>query len=240
MHPLKPSRRQFLLGTSAAAAAAALGTPASAYAATGSRGTPLPPDREIAVDVRNEFVHAWNGYKQFAWGHDELMPLSGTYSEFFVPGHPIGLSIIEALDTLYVMGLDDELALGVDWIKNNLNFAIDGDFHVFEFIIRVLGGLEAGYLATGDPELLRLSVQAGDLVLPAFTKSPTGMPYQYVNFATGALSGSTPPIAEIGTNILEFGVLSQLTEIRSTTRRPSAPTRRWWTVARRSICSRPS
>ena len=211
MYPRKPSRRQFLLGSSAAAAAAALGMPGNAYAATASRGTHLPPDAEIAADVRNEFVHAWNGYKQFAWGHDELMPLSGTYSEFFVPGHPLGLSIIEALDTLYVMGLDDELALGVDWIKNNLDFAIDGDFHVFEFIIRVLGGLEAGYLATGDPELLKLSAQAGDLVLPAFTKSPTGMPYQYVNFATGALSGTTPPLAEIGTNILEFGVLSQLT-----------------------------
>ena len=211
MYPLKPSRRQFLLGTSAAAAAAAFGMPGNAYAATGPSGTSLPPDQEIAADVRNEFLHAWNGYKQFAWGHDQVMPLSGTYSEFFVSGHPIGLSIIEALDTLYVMGLDEELALGVDWIKNNLNFEIDGDFHVFEFIIRVLGGLEAGYLATGDPELLRLSVQAGDLVLPAFTKSPTGMPYQYVNFATGALSGNTPPIAEIGTNILEFGLLSQLT-----------------------------
>jgi mannosyl-oligosaccharide alpha-1,2-mannosidase len=198
MYPLKPSRRQFLLGTSAAAAAAAFGMPGNAYAATGSGGTSLPPDREIAADVRNEFMHAWNGYKQFAWGHDQVMPLSGTYSEFFVSGHPIGLSIIEALDTLYVMGLDEELALGVDWIKNNLSFEIDGDVHVFEFIIRVLGGLEAGYLSTGDPELLRLSVQAGDLVLPAFTKSPTGMPYQYVNFATGAPSGNTPPIAETG------------------------------------------
>ena len=93
-------------------------------------------------------------------------------------------------------------------LLQNLDLDIDGDFHVFEFIIRVLGGLLAGYLATGDKELLALARRSGDLVLPAFTQSPTGMPYQYVNFHTGALSGTTPPIAEIGTNILEFGVLS--------------------------------
>ena len=201
-------RRQFLrgaLGAAGLATAAGLALPGRASAAA------LPPDPKIAADVRAEFLHAWNGYKQFAWGHDQLLPLSASYQEFFVPGHPVGLSIVEALDTLYVMGLDDELTLGVDWIKQNLDFDIDGDFHVFEWIIRVLGGLLAGYLATGDSRLLALTKESADRILPAFTQSPTGMPYQYVNFHTGALSGNTPPLAEIGTNILEFGVLSQLT-----------------------------
>lgn len=27
----------------------------------------VSPDR-----VRSEFLHAWNGYKQYAWGHDAL------------------------------------------------------------------------------------------------------------------------------------------------------------------------
>lgn len=225
VHPPAPGaaalpRRRFLAGALGAGGLAVTGLPA--LAATASANTrsataagqglaSLPPDRVVASDVRNELLHAWNGYKKFAWGHDQLLPLSGSYAEFFVPGHPIGLSIIEALDTLYVMGLDDEVALGVNWIKKNLDLDIDGNFHVFEFIIRVLGGLLAGYLATGDKELLALAQRSGDLVLPAFTQSPTGMPYQYVNFHTGALSGTTPPIAEIGTNILEFGVLSQLT-----------------------------
>jgi len=165
----------------------------------------------VAAEVRAEFLHAWNGYKKYAWGHDQLLPVSAGYQEFFVDGHSVGLSIIEALDTLYVMGLDDELALGVDWVKKNLDLDIDGNFHVFEWIIRVVGGLLAGYLATGDKELLTLSKQAADKIMPAFAQSPTGMPYQYVNFHTGAESGATPPVAEIGTNILEFGVLSRLT-----------------------------
>jgi hypothetical protein len=170
----------------------------------------LPSAPVAAKQVRDEFLHAWRGYQRFAWGHDEVHPLSGTFSEFFVDGHPIGLSIIEALDTLYVMGLDDDLAAGVAWIEQNLDFDIDGDFHVFEAIIRVVGGLLAGYLATGNKKLLALTVDITDRLMPAFA-SPTGMPYQFVNLHTGAVSGTTPPLAEIGTNILEFGVLSRIT-----------------------------
>jgi Glycosyl hydrolase family 47 len=183
-----------------------------ARAATPAVTPPKPPPAPVAAaQVRAEFLHAWQGYQRFAWGHDEVKPVSGTSSEFFVPGHPIGLSIIEALDTLYVMQLDTELAAGVAWLEQNLNFDIDGDFHVFEAIIRVLGGLITGFQATGNQKLLALAVDFTDRLLPAFTKSPTGMPYQFVNLHTGAVSGNTPPLAEIGTNILEFGTLSRLT-----------------------------
>jgi len=201
------SRRSVLSALLAAGGLAAVG---GFNSPAGAAGLARPP-ANAATQIRNEFLHAWNGYKQFAWGHDEVHPVSGTFSEFFVPGHPIGLSIIEALDTLYVMELDAELAAGVAWIKQNVNFDIDGQFHVFEAIIRVVGGLLAGFLATGDQTLLALTVDLTDRLLPAFTKSPTGMPYQFVNLHTGAVSGNTPPLAEIGTNILEFGVLSNIT-----------------------------
>lgn len=171
----------------------------------------LPPAAVVAAEVKAEFLHAWHGYKSLAWGHDEVKPVSGGHSEFFVPGHPIGLSIIEALDTLYVMELHDEVADAVAWIEQNLDFDIDGDFHVFEAIIRVVGGLLTGYLATGNTTLLRLTVDVADRLLPAFIKSPTGMPYRYVNLHTGEVSGPVLPLAEIGTNILEFGVLSSIT-----------------------------
>jgi Glycosyl hydrolase family 47 len=219
------SRRKFLGGMVAAGGAAALGgLPESALAAGGVyppaprqvNGPPGPAslgpgDPEIANMVRQEFLHAWDGYVKYAYGFDQVMPVSMKPNDFFVPGHSIGLSIIEALDTQYVMGLDEQVHDGVKWIKDNLDFDIDGDFHVFEAIIRVVGGLEAGYLATGDRVLLEKCVDVTNRLLPAFTKSPTGMPYTHVNFHTGAVSGPEPPLAEVGTNILEFGVLSQLT-----------------------------
>ena len=38
---------------------------------------------EMAARVRDEFLHAWNGYKQYAWGHDELKPLSKSYHDWY-------------------------------------------------------------------------------------------------------------------------------------------------------------
>src|SRR5947209_20629267 len=113
------SRRGFLT----AAAAGGLGmtgvlaTGAPALARTATRAA----DLAFAKEVRDEFLVAWNAYKQFAWGHDEVLPLSGGFNDFFADGHPVGLTIVEALDTLYLMELDDELALGVDWIHTNLD-----------------------------------------------------------------------------------------------------------------------
>ena len=30
----------------------------------------------MAAQVKAGCLHAWNGYKQYAWGHDALLPLS--------------------------------------------------------------------------------------------------------------------------------------------------------------------
>ncbi len=168
-------------------------------------------DAGRAREVRAEFLHAWRGYRRFAWGHDEVLPVSGGHRDFFVRGRPVGLSIVEALDTHYLMGLDDEVDGCLAWIEDRLDFDIDADFQVFEATIRLVGGLLAGHLATGSRVLLRRCVDLADRLLPAFAHSPTGMPYRYVNLRTGRVSGRTLPVAEIGTNILEFGVLSELT-----------------------------
>ncbi|TKA10377.1 glycoside hydrolase family 47 protein [Actinacidiphila oryziradicis] len=213
------TRRGLLRGAATGAGAAAvlglLGTPAArAEPAALAAGRPnrLPgADRAKAAQVRAEFLHGWNGYKKTAWGHDEVRPVSGGTNEFFVAGQPIALSVIEALDTLYLLELDDDLRTSCDYLEQHLDLDIDGNFHVFEAIIRVVGGLLSGYLVTRRPKLLDLAREATDRLLPAFTKSPTGLPYTQVNMRTGAVSGNTPPLAEIGTNILEFGVLSQLT-----------------------------
>lgn len=53
--------------------------------------------------VREAFRHAWKGYKDFAWGHDELKPISKSYGEWF----GLGLTLIDALDTMWILGLKD-------------------------------------------------------------------------------------------------------------------------------------
>ena len=206
--------RRTVLG---ATAATALGAAAPARSAAEVPLPPYagrprtPPDAEVALQVRAELVHSWEGYKQAAWGYDELRPLSAGRNDFFLPGRTFGLSIVEALDTLYVMELDDEVALAADWIEQHLDPAVDGDIQVFEAVIRLVGGLLAGYLCTGRRRLLKRCRELADRLLPAFTASPTGIPYTHVNLCTGEVSGTTPPLAEAGSNILEFGLLSRLT-----------------------------
>ncbi|MFE0631945.1 glycoside hydrolase family 47 protein [Streptomyces sp. NPDC058864] len=161
------------------------------------------------------FRRAWDSYRRLAWGRDELRPLSGRGADFFSPGHTFGLTIVEALDTLYLMELDEELAAAVQWVKNELALDQDVFVQVFESIIRLVGGLLSGHLATGDPALLDLARELADRLMPAFTRSPTGAPYRYVNVSTGAVSGRDNYVAEIGSCITEFGELSRLTGDRS-------------------------
>ena len=195
-------RRDFLLSGASIAALSPL--PARA-------DRNIPDTQTIAAEVRDEFVHAWSSYKKFAWGFDEVKPVSGTPHNFFVTGHSFGLSIIEALDTLYVMGLDTELEACVSWLRTHLDFDVDADVQMFEAVIRMVAGLLAGYYATGERFMLDGARDLADRLLVCFMKSPTGAPYRFANLRTGAVREPKSNLAEIGSNILEFGDLTRLT-----------------------------
>src|SRR6266481_4705536 len=163
---------------------------------------------EMANRVRQEFLHAWNGYKQYAWGHDELKPLSKSYRDWYSVS--LYITPVDALDTMILMGLDDEAAKTREFIAKNLSF--DQDIYVknFEITIRLLGGLLSSYQLTGDKRLLQLAEDLGNRLLPAFN-SQTGLPYVYVNLHTGQVRDPVTNPAETGTLLLEFGTLSKLT-----------------------------
>jgi len=60
------------------------------------------PTNKRQKSVVDAFLHAWKGYKTFAWGHDHLKPISRTSNNWF----HLGLTIIDSLDTMYIMGLN--------------------------------------------------------------------------------------------------------------------------------------
>src|ERR1051326_7173868 len=164
--------------------------------------------REAAERVKSEFVHAWNNYERYAWGHDALKPLSKTPHDWY--GESLLMTPVDALDTLLLMKLDAEANRARELIAQGLSF--DRDIYVknFEITIRLLGGLLSGYQLTGDKRLLSLAEDLGNRLLPAFN-SPTGLPYVYVNLRTGQVRDPISNPAETGTLLLEFGVLSKLT-----------------------------
>jgi len=163
---------------------------------------------ELAHQVRTEFLHAWNGYKQYAWGHDELLPLSRGYRDWY--GTSLLMTPVDALDTMLLMGLTEEAGEARELIINQLSFDKDIEVKNFEITIRLLGGLLSSYQLTGDKRLLALAEDLGNRLLPAFN-SPTGMPYVYVNLKTRKTRGAESNPAEIGTLLIEFGTLSKLT-----------------------------
>src|SRR5437763_6219112 len=162
----------------------------------------------IAEQVRAEFLHAWRGYQKYAWGHDDLRPLSKTSHDWYQQS--LYMTPVDALDTMILMGLKDEAARTKEFIIASLSF--DKDIYVknFEVTIRLLGGLLSSYQLTGDKRLLSLAEDLGTRLLPVFD-SPTGLPYRYVNLRTGQVRDPNSNPAETGTLLLEFGTLSKLT-----------------------------
>ncbi|MDE2460351.1 MAG: glycoside hydrolase family 47 protein, partial [Gammaproteobacteria bacterium] len=50
----------------------------------------------MAARVRAEFLHAWDGYRRYAWGHDELRPLSRKPFDWY--GQSLLMTPVDALD----------------------------------------------------------------------------------------------------------------------------------------------
>jgi len=96
---------------------------------------------------------------------------------------------VDALDTIILMGLNEEAKTTREYIAMHLSF--DKDIYVqnFEITIRLLGGLLSSYQMTGDKRLLNLAEDLGNRLLPVF-ESPTGLPYRYVNLKTGKVRGN--------------------------------------------------
>lgn len=88
------------------------------------------------------------------------------------------------LDTLLLMGLDEEVDAARQWIESNLDFNVNADVSAFEFCIRFLGGLLGAYAMTHDQLYADKAEDLGKRLLPIFN-TPTGVPKATVNLRTG-------------------------------------------------------
>ena len=171
--------------------------------------TPAPPTpdpyHELAREIKAETARTWAGYERYAWPHDNLLPLSGSYRDWY--DEPIFISPIDGYSTLKLMGLDAAAARVERFVTDSLDFDRDLDVKVFEVNIRVLGGLLSMYELSGNEAVLARAVDFGRRLLPAFA-TPTGLPYYYVNLRTGVGTRPVINVAEAGSYLFEMGVLS--------------------------------
>lgn len=163
----------------------------------------------LAQDVINETLRSWKAYKQYAWGHDALAPLSKTYEDWYEK--PLYISPIDAYSTLYLMGLTDETNEIEKYVADSLHFDLDIDAKIFEVNIRILGGLLSMYELSRNPGILAKAKDFADRMLPAFN-TKTGIPTYWVNLKTGVARGDTVNVAEAATYTMEMGILSYYTQ----------------------------
>ncbi|CAB5196400.1 unnamed protein product [Rhizophagus irregularis] len=189
---------------------------------------------DLKSQAKDMFYHAFNNYMKYAFPDDELNPLqcTGRGSDKNDPHNTIindvlgdySLTLVDCLDTFVVFNDRKGFEKAVRDVIKYVSFDQDNKVQVFEVNIRALGALLSAHLFITDPrfgysikgynnELLKLAHDLGKRLLPAFQKSKTGIPYARVNLKYGVPINETHETctAAAGTLIIEFGVLSRLT-----------------------------
>ncbi|KAK4233537.1 endoplasmic reticulum mannosyl-oligosaccharide 1,2-alpha-mannosidase [Achaetomium macrosporum] len=165
--------------------------------------------------IKDAFLRCWRTYKEHAWLHDEVTPISAQPKDNFGAW---GATLVDSLDTLWIMGLRDEFNTAVDAVYNNITFAnttSTDPISVFETSIRFLGGLLSAYDLSGDRRLLSKARDVGDMLYKAFD-TPSRLPVPKWDFHAAARGDkqSDPAqllLAELGSHAMEFTRLSLLT-----------------------------
>lgn len=68
-------------------------------------------------------IHAWENYKLYAWGKNELRPLSKrAHTGSIFGAYELGATIVDGLDTLYIMDLKQEYQEGREWVEQKFSF----------------------------------------------------------------------------------------------------------------------
>ncbi|XP_010544166.1 PREDICTED: mannosyl-oligosaccharide 1,2-alpha-mannosidase MNS1 [Tarenaya hassleriana] len=171
-----------------------------------------PIDIQRRQKVKEAMIHAWSSYEKYAWGKDELQPQTKDGVDSF---GGLGATLIDALDTLYIMGLDEQFQKAKEWVATSLDFDKDYDASMFETTIRVVGGLLSAYDLSGDKIFLDKAKDITDRLLPAWD-TPSGIPYNIINLRHGnthnpTWAGGDSILADSGTEQLELIALSQRT-----------------------------
>lgn len=118
-----------------------------------------------AALVKKSMQFVWENYRSHAWGFDELRPVSGSGRNNW---GGIGMTLVDSLDTLWVMDMKEEFSEAVQWVDQKLHFNQNFNISVFEFTIRVVGGLLSAYHLSNDERLKQKAIEAGNVVVASF------------------------------------------------------------------------
>lgn len=169
------------------------------------------PDRAAAV--KQVFQSSFADYLKYARGYDELLPLTKAGTGGFGNW---GATFIDALTTAHIMGLDDIVAQGTQFVKQvNFSQTTQTTISLFETNIRYVASLLSLYELTGktDQNLVDQAKVIGDKLLKGW-KDSNELPYNSLNDWTNGPSPDSSEnaiLAQAGTLVIEFDRLSKFT-----------------------------
>eukprot|EP00931_Biecheleriopsis_adriatica_P051900 TRINITY_DN30142_c0_g1_i1.p1 TRINITY_DN30142_c0_g1~~TRINITY_DN30142_c0_g1_i1.p1 ORF type:complete len:976 (+),score=142.76 TRINITY_DN30142_c0_g1_i1:26-2929(+) len=165
-----------------------------------------------AEEVRQAMKHSWDGYRARAWGHDDIQPVRGAPKDWC----RMAVTMLDALSTLWVMGLHAEFEAAAAWLQSNPmpTEGSHGQHSLFEIIIRAFASLLSAYSLSGKAVFLDTAKSLGEKLLGAFN-TPTGIPRSTIDVGTGqTASRSSMPntvLAEATTLQVEFRYMTHVT-----------------------------
>ncbi|THH14610.1 hypothetical protein EW146_g5737 [Bondarzewia mesenterica] len=133
--------------------------------------------------MQDIFTDSYNAYREFAFGHDEVTPLSQGFSD---PRNGWGATIVDGMSTMHIMGLNDLFAEALNFTQT-INFRQSNTadaVNLFESTIRYIGGLLSAYELSGKEHqvLIEKAKELADKL--SFAWSPDlVVPFGNVNFA---------------------------------------------------------
>lgn len=184
--------------------------------------TPSPVLKPRQTKIAAAFQHAWDGYSKYCFGHDSLRPVTNTCEDEF---GGLGATALDALSTAIMLDKPDI-------VHQILSFIQDVDFtdvkqgtklQTFEVTIRHFGGIISAWDLLHGPfehvagdeglrrALYRQMVKLGDALSCSFDPV-SGIPRDWVDpKACATDQGTANTLAGVGTMILEFARLSEVT-----------------------------
>ncbi|CAL1151455.1 unnamed protein product [Cladocopium goreaui] len=115
--------------------------------------------------ARNMLRHVWSNYERHAFGKDQLKPVTGRGVDSW---GGVAQTLVDSLDTLWMMGFHEEFHRAAEWAEANLNFDKDLNVNYFETSIRHLGGLLSAYVFSQRPGLLLKAIDLAQRLEKAF------------------------------------------------------------------------
>ena len=134
-----------------------------------SGGPKLVADEKRRAAIKEAFVWSFEAYEKYAWGDDELQPLSMTGTNLTSVG-AVGYTIIDSIGSLLVMDLIPQYKHARDWVRDSLDFDKDAQFNTFEVCLNFQ--ISARLMVDYDPYTRRSLICTLPHFHPCTTRGP--------------------------------------------------------------------